>query len=311
MVSIFLPGTLVGALSTVLILVALVAHFLALLPFALLKFALPLPAWRRFMTRVVIAIAQHWVSTNGALYRLLFPMSWEVEVHGKLDPRRSYVLLCNHQSMTDILVLFDVFHGRTPFLRFFLKHQLLYVPVIGLACWAMDFPFMKRHTREAVERNPALRAEDLETTRRACAKYREHAVTLVNFLDGTRFTEAKRIARQSPFRHLLRPKSAGLSFALNAMGDRFEGVIDVTLDYASSERGNLLWSFLCGEQTQLFVHVDVLPLPQELMHGDYQNDPDYRARFQAWVNQLWARKDARLDRLRRHGRPAVQPAAHP
>ncbi len=128
---------------------------------------------------------------------------------------------------------------------------------------------------------------------------------MVNFVEGTRFSEAKRAETNSPFRHLLRPKSAGISFALNAMGEQFAGLIDVTIAYQPTTK-NLLWSFLRGEQSHLAMHVDVRPIPQDLIAGDYQGDPEFRARFQDWLNELWARKDARLDRMQPGERPATK-----
>jgi 1-acyl-sn-glycerol-3-phosphate acyltransferase len=174
----------------------------------------------------------------------------------------------------------------------------------------MDFPFMKRHSREAIAANPALRNEDLETTRRACEIYKTEPVTVVNFLEGTRFNEAKRIAKKSPYRHLLRPKSAGMAFALNALGDQFAGIIDVTLAYRPTTK-YLWWSWLCGEQDTLCLHVDVRPIPTDLIHGNYDSDPEYRARFQSWVNDLWEQKDRRLGRLLDQPiTPPARPAPH-
>ena len=219
-----------------------------------------------------------------------------MQFRSKLEPGRRYLLIANHQSWMDIVLLFDIFHRRVPFLRFFLKQELKYVPMIGQACWAMDFPFMKRHGKEALAANPELRHEDLEATRAACELYKREPVTVVNFLEGTRFTESKRIEKQSPYRHLLRPKAAGASRTLNAMGEQFAGVIDVTIAYRPTNKP-LLWSFCCGEQDTLAVYVDVLPIPQELMAGDYEHDPEFRARFQSWVNGIWMRKDARLERM--------------
>jgi len=309
MFSILLPGYLVGIIKFTMMLAVLLFWFAAMLPGVLLKL-LPVTAVQRAASRYCVWIAAQWVGSNHLLYRFIHPMQWDIDVRGRMEPGRSYLLISNHQSWADILVLFDLLHGRTPFARFFMKQQLLLVPIIGLVCWAMDFPFMKRHSREAVAANPALRGQDLETTRRACEIYRSEPVTVVNFLEGTRFTEAKRIASGSPYKHLLKPKAAGLSFTLNAMGEQFAGIIDVTIAYQPSGKG-LIWSWLCGEQDQLAMHVDLLPLPAELLHGDYDGDAEFRARFQAWVNGLWQRKDARLERML-GDRPALSPtqAAH-
>lgn len=296
MISLFLPRSLVSVLGFIGLCLLITVAFSLMIPFILLKLLLPIPAWRSLCTEILIAIANAWVGANGIFLRSLYPIDWRVEINGTLDPKRSWLLICNHQSWVDIILLFDVLHGRAPFPRFFLKDQLKYVPIIGQACWALDFPFMKRHTKESLKKNPALRDQDLETTRRMCAKYRERPATVVNFLEGTRFTEAKRVSRGSPYRHLLRPKSAGMSFALNAMGDQFAGIIDVSIAYQPS-RHSLVGGFLRGEQNDLVIHIDVLPIPTEYLGGDYQADAAYRTRFQQWINTLWTRKDKRLDTL--------------
>ncbi len=303
MFSVIFPPAVVGIMTIASMVVIVVFAFLLLLPGILLKL-IPHPPLQRACSRYCVWVAINWVGNNKLLFRLLHAVQWDIDVRTPIDPNRNYLLISNHQSWVDIVLLFDVFQSRSPFLRFFLKHELLYVPIIGLACWAMDFPFMKRHSREAIEANPALRNEDLETTRRACELYKTEPVTVVNFLEGTRFTEAKRISKQSPYRHLLRPKAGGMSFTLNAMGEQFAGIIDVTIAYQPTTKP-LVWSFCCGEQDRLSLHIDVLPIPQELMAGDYEQDPEFRTRFQSWVNGIWMRKDARLERML-NTRPAMQ-----
>ena len=310
MLSILLPEPLVGLVTFLAFLSTTVAAFAFLLPAILLKLV-PYPPMQRACSRYCVGVALQWASTNQVLFRLIHPANWQFDLRGELDPKRSYLLISNHQSWADILLLFDICYGRVPLPRFFLKQQLMYVPIIGLACWAMDFPFMKRHSKAAIAANPGLRNEDLETTRRACQIYRSEPVTVVNFAEGTRFTEAKRIAKQSPYRHLLRPKSAGLAFTLGAMGDQFAGIIDVTIAYRPTQRKWLWWSWFCGEQDNLALDLDVRPVPAELLAGNYEADPEFRARFQAWVNDLWAKKDARLDRLTTQTvTPPARPAHH-
>ncbi len=295
MLSILLPGYLVGIIKFWMMFAVLLFWFAVMLPGVLLKLV-PVHAVQRVASRYCVWIATRWVGSNHLLYRFLHPMQMEPDIRARLEPGKSYLLVSNHQSWADILVLFDLFHGHTPFARFFMKQQLILVPIIGLVCWAMDFPFMKRHSREAIAANPALREQDLQTTRRACEIYRSEPVTVVNFLEGTRFSEAKRRASGSPYKHLLKPKAAGLSFTLNAMGEQFAGIIDVTIAYQPATK-SLVWSWLCGEQDQLSLHADLLPLPADLLRGDYDADPEFRARFQAWVNGIWQRKDARLERM--------------
>ncbi|MBV8062216.1 MAG: 1-acyl-sn-glycerol-3-phosphate acyltransferase [Nevskia sp.] len=308
----WLPAPLLIALTFLLLCLALVVSFLVLMLAALPKLLLPARgrAWlgRNWFNQVVGSGS--WWGLNRLGYLLLHGPRRDIVIEGEdqLDQDRSWLLICNHQGWSDIPVLLDVFGRRIPFTRFFLKKELIWVPVIGLACVVLDMPFMKRHSKEAIAANPALKGQDLEATRKACEKYRQIPVTMVNFLEGTRFTEAKRVSRHSPYANLLRPKAAGLSFALNAMGEQFAGIVDVTLCYVPSRRG-VLWGFLAGEQAGMKVRARVLPVPAELLHGDYQDYEAFRQRFQGWVNELWERKDAELTRLKAEFDPATVPRA--
>lgn len=293
-----LPAPLIGVLTFIAMLfVLLVVIAPPMLPVALLKLLVPVPALRRYFDRWISWLANTlWLGGNRLIFDTLHGPRGNVAMDGVLDPKRSWLIVANHQSWADILILFDVFKGQVPFPRFFLKRQLIWIPVVGFICWALDMPFMKRNSASAVARNPALRNQDLETTRSFCAKFRERPITVVNFLEGTRYSPRKARVKQSPYRHLLRPKSAGFSFTLNAMGEQFAGMIDVTLVYQSTSNGrSKLWSFLCGEQHGASVRARVRELPVAMLGGDYQDDGTFRERFQHWVNGLWAEKDAAID----------------
>ena len=285
MLSLLMPPTLAGLLAGAVLVLACVLAGTLFIPFTIAKALVPIPGFRRACTDVLFAIARQWASFNRLVYRLMYPIAWEIDVRGTLDPHRSYLLIGNHQSLIDILLTFDQFTHRTPPLCFFLKKELIWVPVIGWSCWAMDYPFMSRRSHRA----------DLDATRKFCERFRDHPVTVANFAEGTRFSEAKRVERKSPYRHLLRPKAGGIALTLDAMGEQFAGIIDVTIAYRPS-RHPLVWSFLIGEQSTLAIQIDVLPVPQELLGGDYSN-PEVRGRFQTWLNALWTRKDAWLERM--------------
>lgn len=288
MLSRWLPPWLTGVVTIILMFPNLLLWSGLMTPGILLKFV-PVFALQRRGARLCVWSASRWVAVNQRIYRLMHPVAdarahGEARFIGELDPSKSYLLICNHQSWADILILFDSFHRRVPFLRFFLKHALLWVPIIGAVCWGMDFPFMKRHSREAIAKNPDLAREDLETTRRACTVYQQEPVTVVNFAEGTRFNAGKHARTGSPYVRLLKPKAGGLAFTLEAMGEQFAGVIDVTIAYRHTSR-NLLWSWLCGEQAGVRLEARLLKVPPA------SEDP------REWLNQLWQRKDARIGQL--------------
>lgn len=292
------PAPVVGVLTVATMFVVLMFWGgLLFVPVALLKLLCPLPALRGSLGRVLEAIADGWVASNHHVFRTLHGQRQRVVFDAPLDRHRSWLVISNHQSWADILLLFDVLYGRAPLPRFFLKRQLIWLPLVGFICWALDMPFMTRAGKAAIAANPALAQRDLETTRRFCAKYRGRAITVVNYVEGTRFTPTKRDARGSPYRHLLVPKSAGFAFTLAAMGEQFAGLVDLTIVYAPPRDGrSLLWSFLCGEQREVRVRVTAEPLPPGLLCGDYGSDAAFRARFQQWMSARWTAKDEAIAR---------------
>jgi 1-acyl-sn-glycerol-3-phosphate acyltransferase len=166
---------------------------------------------------------------------------------------------------------------------------------MGLAWWALEFPFMRRHTEAYLQKHPEMRGKDQETTRRACAKFALVPTSVMNFLEGTRFTVAKHAQQQSPYRYLLKPKTGGLAMALNALGDKFHSILDVTVVYPDGAPS--FGDFLCGKVPTIRVRVRELPIPAEFIAGDYGQDPALRQAFSQWVHQLWHEKDQQIAAL--------------
>ncbi len=291
----FLPAPLLGALASLLLTLNALLLVPFLMAFALVKLILPFKAVRLALDPVLVAIAETWIANNSRWMVLTQRVEWDVEGIAGLDPRNWYLVNCNHQTWADIFVLQHLFNRRIPLLKFFIKDQLKWVPVMGLAWWALDFPFMRRHSEEYLKRHPEMRGRDQEATRKACEKFSLIPTSVMNFLEGTRFTPAKHARQQSPYRHLLKPKAGGIALALNAMGDRFRAILDVTIVYPDGTPN--FWEFLCGKLKRVIVRVQILPVPEDLMKGDYAADAAVREAFGRWVQQLWRDKDAQISRL--------------
>ncbi|HET6433807.1 acyltransferase [Dyella sp.] len=289
-----LPAFLRIPLAILLLLVNTIVHVLPLFALALLKVVLPIHALRVALSRALVAIAESWIAVNSALFDVFTRTRWRIDGLEGLTRDGNYLVLCNHQSWVDIPVLQKVFNRRIPFLRFFLKSQLIWVPLLGPAWWALDFPFMKRHSREELAKHPELAGKDRETTRKACEKFRHMPVSVMNFVEGTRFTRAKHDAQGSPYTHLLRPKAGGVAFVLDAMGEGLHAIVDVTIVYAQGA-GSMM-DLIAGRVRDIRVHIRQRIIDPAL-RGDYENDPAFRERFQAWVNALWAEKDAKVGQL--------------
>lgn len=266
----------------------------ALLALAVIKLIVPVNAVRRPVDRMLNAIAEFWIHNND---RLLGDVRWDVRGVDGLSRRRWYLVEANHQSWADIFVLQKVLTGRIPMLKFFLKKELIWVPVIGLAWWALDFPFMKRHSSEFLRKHPERRGDDLAAIRRACEKFSLIPTSVMNFLEGTRFTPEKQAAEGSPYRHLLAPKAGGIALALNAMGERFHSLLDVTIYYPGG--APTFFGMLAGKMKEVVVAIRELPIPADLLGGNYASDPAFRERVQQWIAGLWREKDQQLEELRR------------
>ncbi|AWN14686.1 acyltransferase [Salinisphaera sp. LB1] len=264
-----------------------------LVPASIVKLALPPGRARDRATDVVLGIAKAWARGSNGLIFGISGTRLRYQQQMADDPDGRYVLISNHQCWADVMLLIRAIDPQLPFPRFFIKEQLRWLPVIGLACWALDFPFMKRHSRAAIEKHPELRNEDMHAVRRACEVFRRQPVSLVNYAEGTRSTPAKRAAANSPYRTLLPPKAGGTAFAVNAMRDVLDGILDMTVAYIDTPEPKF-WDVLCGRIPEVAVRVRYLAVPPELADGDYGADPQYRDRFKAWLGELWAAKDAEV-----------------
>ena len=245
----------------------------------------------------VMWIAETWAEIDKAIFRLCIPTQWDIRGADALHQQTSYLVVCNHQSWVDIPALVQALNRRAPFFKFFLKKELIWVPLLGLAWWALDYPFMKRYSKAFLEKHPELRGRDLEITKAACELFKRQPVTVVNYLEGTRFTRAKHTAQGSPFRNLLKPKAGGVAFVLAAMGEELDRLLDVTVVYPAAPPPGF-WDLLCGRVPKVIIDIQSRPIDPALAQGDYENDPAFRQYVQGWVNQLWDDKDQRIDALR-------------
>lgn len=292
----FLPPFVLGLLAFGLFVANTIFWAIPLYVLAFFKFLVPAEGWRAFWTKGLTALAESWAHMNDVGLSLTQRIRWDIRGVEGLARRDSYFVSCNHRSWVDIVVLQKIFNRRIPFPRFFLKRSLAFVPLLGGAWWALDFPFMRRYSAAYLARHPEKRGKDLETTRKACARFANRPVTILNFLEGTRFTRAKHDAQGSPYRYLLKPKAGGMAFALGSMGGRVKALLDVTIVYPKEKVS--LWDLLSGRLRRVIVHVERHEIPEEFRREGYLDDEHLRERFQAWVRDLWARKDDLIDRLR-------------
>lgn len=288
---------LMGLLVFAVITVSTIFWFVPIIILAFAKLVLPVAGIRRVLTQWIMGIGGVWVRFNTWIFSAINNTQWDVRGLEGLDVDSWYLVISNHQTWTDIVALQAIFDQRIPFLKFFIKQQLVWFPFLGMAWWAMDMPFMKRYSKSYLVRHPEKKGKDLEATRKACEKFRETPTTVINFIEGTRFTEEKKAIRASPFKYLLPPRAGGVALAISSMGEMFDAIVDVTIVYPSGP--TKFWDIFCGRFDRIVIEVTKRPVEDWMRSGDYSTDREYRSKFHRWLTDIWQDKDRRIEKLRK------------
>ncbi len=264
----------------------------------LLKLIVPGQRLKQKVLLGLNAVALNWIGFNLWWMRRWLKPDVSITVPEQLSPHQWWLVISNHRSWTDIFMLFMALHRRIPMPRFFLKRQLIWIPIVGLAFWALEFPFMRRFSREQIAKNPKLATIDRTSTERMCQQARNAPIAIFNFVEGTRFSVAKRDAQQSPYRHLLRPKAGGVAQVLSLLGSQLDGILDVTISYTNPSP--TFWGFLCGNEAPITLHARQLDIPQWMYAPNNHDEKQHKERFHTWINSLWREKDGLLDDSTNH-----------
>lgn len=273
-----------------------VVCFMPIMIFAILKLLIPVRSVRNVLSRWIMSVGEAWIACNVLIFSVGNATRWEFSGLEGLSRDHWYLVIANHQTWVDIVAMQTMLNRRVPFLKFFIKQELIWFPFLGLAWWAMDMPFMQRYSKSYLARHPEKKGKDLAATKRACEKFRNTPTSVINFIEGTRFTEEKRVQRGSAFNNLLPPRAGGVALALTSMGDMFDAILDVTIVYPGGIAN--FWGMMCGEFEHVVIDIKRRPVDEWLYQGDYQNDREFRREFHQWLTQIWEDKDRQIDELR-------------
>ncbi len=287
----FLPSMIIGIISLLLFVFNTLLWCAILFTVVFIKLIIPHPGIRNQLSKLLTIIAMFWIDGNSFIFKIVHKIDWDVQGIETLNDRKSFLVISNHISWTDIFVLQHIFKHRIPFLKFFLKKELIWVPILGMAWWALDFPFLKRYSRQFLEKHPELRGKDMEATRKSCEKFKNIPVSVMNFLEGTRFNYQKHKKQNSPYRHLLLPKAGGVSLVLSSMGDYLSNVLDVTIVYPENQPPVHFWDLLSGNIPRITARVRSLPIPEDVAGKNYEEDTGFKEEIRQWVNTIWQEKD--------------------
>lgn len=274
---------LAGLLAVLILTLNTILCFIPIFLIGFLKL-IPIHRWQRLCTSWVDEIASFWISFNNFYIAKTQKTNWEISGLTHLSKSKSYLIIANHQSWLDIVVLQRLLNRKIPTMKFFIKDQLKWVPFLGFAWWAMGCPFMKRYSKDYLAKNPHKKGKDMQATQKALQAFKDSPVSIMNFIEGTRYHDDKSQLQKSPYQYLLKPKAGGLSFVISAMGEQFNRLLDVTIVY--SEKKHSLWDFLCKRVKTIKIHVRDLAIPEQFINRAWEENE-----FRDWLNHFWLEKD--------------------
>jgi 1-acyl-sn-glycerol-3-phosphate acyltransferase len=225
----------------------------------------------------------------------LHKLEWDFQIPKDVNANTWYIAMSNHQSWADIFILLAAGHQKIPLLKFFMKKELQWIPIIYLVHKTVDMPFLNRHSRTQIQANPELKKVDYENAKIAAKRFSRNPSTAFSFAEGTRFTSEKHIAQKSPYPNLLKPKIGALAIALSGM-PQVNTLIDFTVVYATQKRST--WDFLCGDLSKAKVIAKTYPLPENLKNRSFEEEHDYRKGFQTFVDTIWLEKQQTIKGLK-------------
>lgn len=247
-----------------------------------------------------VQITNNWLTVNNWLIdNILSETKWDIRIDPSLDLHLDgrYIMTSNHQSWVDTTV--NQYFGRTrmPLTRFFTKWELIFIPFVGQAFKILGFPMMKRHTKSQIAKNPELKHRDMMEARKSCEQLLSQPFTLLNYVEGTRFTPKKHKQQKSPYAHLLKPKAGGLALALSILGSKIDALVDMTIVYPDGVPG--YGEFWLGEVPRIVVHMRKIEIPDWILAGNYEEDREFRAKFYQWLSKCWKEKDELIDEIKK------------
>jgi len=283
-----LKNILVGILSALILVNNTLVLAVLMIPLGVIKFLIPLKTLRASFTKIIIKIGELWISINSSWVIYLHKPHIEITGKENLNGDSWFLSTSNHQSAADIFIVQYITNKKIPMLKFFIKYELIYVPVIGICWWALDMPFLKRYTQKQIKKNPKLKGRDYKKMKKSLEHYSLHPVSIFSYAEGTRFTKKKHSLQKSEYANLLKPKEGGLAIALSNV-NKIKELIDITIIYDSDNMG--FWNYLCGNIKNIKVFISKIEIPSKYLTENLITSEELRSDFKLWLNNVWKEKD--------------------
>ena len=248
----------------------LLLGFALLLPISIISWLMPLPV----VSRGCVFIANH-------IYRIAVKLDtfWmqqvlgiELVVKGTANTHQAPVVICNHQSWFDIPLVQHVITGNGPIIKFLIKREIVWIPIIGWICLALKFPRLRRGNKEGSGES------DFSIIQNASKGHGNESGALLIFPEGTRFSEAKKVNQKVPYHNLLKPKAGGLKM-IKQHTKTNTSLVDITIDY--HQKNVHIWNCLRAEPRKITITLEHYSL------ADIDN-------IETWLSNRWLEKDKLL-----------------
>jgi 1-acyl-sn-glycerol-3-phosphate acyltransferase len=258
-------------LSCIVIALSLVIWLIPLILLGILN-KLPVTGLQRFARQTINHVYRYAVGVNS--FWLERVMAIDLVIHGQPpnDPDEQMIVVCNHRSWFDILLVQDVVTSHGPRVNFLVKRELAWVPIVGWICLALGFPMLARGGSVGSRNN------DIDSIANAADELNKAPAALLNFAEGTRFTDAKHLAQVARYQHLLNPKAGGLRIMLRALEN--VRVLDMTIIYPDDDVS--FWDCMGGRSRRIEIVL-------EYFNAAEISNPT------AWINSRWQEKDQLID----------------
>lgn len=205
--------------------------------------------------------------------------------------RENAIIVVNHRDMSDILLIMMLAMGKGRIwdLKWFVKDVLKYVPGIGWGMLFLDCVFVKRNWDA-----------DKDKIHSTFSKFQTHRIPiwLISFVEGTRFTQAKKIRSQEHAKerglpildNVLLPRTKGFVATVQGLSGYASAVYDLTIGHTGPVPS--LWQIMTRKVNLFHMHVKRYPIE------DLPEDP---ALLSQWLIMRFSEKDVRLDEFKVRG----------
>jgi 1-acyl-sn-glycerol-3-phosphate acyltransferase len=291
----YIKSNIIGFFTFILIVVELIIGFGTLTIVNIPRAIFPFKSLKIKLSKISNTIGEYTVYGLKIIMKIMHRDAMQVFDNNEFDKNQWYMAVSNHQSWADIFILLVAAHKRIPLLKFFMKKELAWIPFVFLANKTLNMPFVNRHSKKQLEKNPNLRFKDYENTLLACKRFQRSPSTIFSYAEGTRNNSTKHQAQNSPYKNLLIPRVGGIATALSAMPN-IDVLVDYSVVYKSNKRG--AWAFLKGDMRDVKVSVKKYNIPEDLKNKNYSTDEEYRKNFKIWIEGIWEEKDKEIERLK-------------